>query len=102
MCSPRSTSSPALPEVRADHIGVMGSSFGGINTLLAASKSPGFRCAIEFAGAAMNWDRTPALRELMIDAGAAACRSRSSSIQAENDYSIRPTKELAAALRGRG
>ena len=40
----------------------MGSSFGGINTLFAAAKTDRFRCAVEFAGAAMNWDRTPALR----------------------------------------
>ncbi len=90
-----------LPEVRSDHIGVIGSSFGGINTLLAASKAPGFRCAIDFAGAAMNWDRTPALRTLMIEAG---CRLSQPIflIQAENDYSIRPTKELTQELRNAG
>ena len=44
----------ALPEIDAAHIGVMGSSFGGTTTLLAASKSGRFRCAVEFAGAAMN------------------------------------------------
>jgi dienelactone hydrolase len=90
-----------LPEVRADHIGVMGSSFGGINTLLAASKERGFRCAVDFAGAAMNWDRTPALRKLMTDA-ALRLTQPIFLIQAENDYSIRPTKELAEALRPTG
>ena len=34
----------ALPEIDPAHIGVMGSSFGGTTTLLAASKSKAFRC----------------------------------------------------------
>jgi dienelactone hydrolase len=91
----------ALPEVRADHVGVMGSSFGGINTLLSAAKSGRFRCAVEFAGAAMNWERTPGLRKLMTDA-ALRLTQPIFFIQAENDYSIRPTKELAAALAPTG
>jgi len=86
-----------LPEVRKESIGVMGSSFGGVNTLLSASKSKRFRCAVEFAGAAMNWDRTPALRKLMTDA-ALKLTMPIFFIQAANDYSIRPTRELAEAL----
>lgn len=91
----------AMPEIRADHVGVMGSSFGGTNTLLAASKTDRFTCAIDFAGAAMNWDNTPKLRELML-AAAARVKMPLFLIQAENDYSIRPTKELAASLAGNG
>jgi dienelactone hydrolase len=91
----------ALPEIRTDRIGVMGSSFGGTNTLLAASKTDRFRCAIDFAGAAMNWDRTPKLRELML-AAASRVVMPLFLIQAENDYSIRPTKEIAASLAGNG
>jgi dienelactone hydrolase len=91
----------ALAEIDADHIGVIGSSFGGINTLLAAARDRRFRCAVEFAGAAMNWDRTPLLRRFMLE-----CAQRLTRpiffIQAENDYSIRPTKELSAAAEGRG
>lgn len=87
--------------VRADHIGVMGSSFGGITTLLAASKTDRFRCAVEFAGAAMNWERTPGLRALMT-AAALKLTQPILFIQARNDYSIRPTQELAAALAPTG
>jgi dienelactone hydrolase len=90
-----------LPEIRSDHIGVMGSSFGGTNTLLAASKSADFRCAIDFAGAAMNWERTPALRALMKN----AARKLSQPIfliQAENDYSVAPTQELSVLLKETG
>jgi hypothetical protein len=89
----------ALPEIDARHIGVMGSSFGGVTSLLAASKTDRFTCAIDFAGAAMNWDRTPGLRRLMTEA-AMRLTMPVFFIQAENDYSIRPTRELAAALAG--
>ncbi|MHA1566386.1 MAG: alpha/beta hydrolase family protein [Alphaproteobacteria bacterium] len=89
----------ALPEIMADHVGVMGSSFGGTNTLLAAAKCERFKCAVEFAGAAMNWEKTPDLRALMI--GAAKNLSQPIFfIQAENDYSAAPTRELGAALAG--
>lgn len=90
-----------LPEVDAGHIGVMGSSFGGVNTLLAAAKDPAFRCAVEFAGAAMNWERTPGLRDLMHGA-ASRLTQPIFFLQVENDYSTRPTVELAAGLEGSG
>jgi dienelactone hydrolase len=89
-----------LPGILPDRIGVMGSSFGGVNTLLSASKEPGFRCAVEFAGAAMNWDRNADLAQFMI-AAAKRVTMPIFFIQAENDFSIRPTKELAAALAGK-
>lgn len=91
----------ALPEIDPAHIGVMGSSFGGTTTLLAAAKTTRFTCAIDFAGAAMNWDRTPALRELMTQA-ALRLSMPVFFIQAANDYSIRPTMELSRAVAATG
>jgi hypothetical protein len=91
----------ALPEIDTRHIGVMGSSFGGTTTLLAAAKTSRFTCAIDFAGAAMNWDRTPGLRALMLQA-AARLTMPVFFAQAANDYSIRPTLELAKSLDGTG
>ena len=91
----------AHPDIAPEHIGVMGSSFGGITTLLSAAKSDRFRCAVEFAGAAMNWERTPALRARML----AAARELSHPIffiQSANDYSIGPTLALAQSLEGTG
>ena len=88
-----------LAQIDADHVGVMGCSFGGINTLLAASKSERFRCAVEFAGGAMNWEHTHRLRDLMQDA-ALKLSQPIFFIQASNDYSIGPTRDLAAALAG--
>lgn len=90
-----------LPTIDATRVGVMGSSFGGVNTLLAAAREPRFRCAIEFAGAAMNWDRNPAIAAHMID----AAKEVSMPIffaQAANDFSTRPTTDIAAALAGSG
>lgn len=91
----------AIPGIVPDRIGVMGSSFGGTNTLFAAAKEPRFRCAVEFAGAAMNWDRNPTLATAMIERARAA-RPPVFYIQAANDFSVRPTREIAAALHGSG
>lgn len=88
-----------LPALVPGRIGTMGSSFGGTNTLLAAAKEPGLRCAVEFAGAAMNWDRNADLAAHMIEA-AKKVTQPIFYIQAANDYSVRPTRELAAARSG--
>ena len=80
-------------------VGVMGSSFGATNTLLAAAKCPDFRCAVEFAGGAMNWEHTPRLRRLMHDAAARLTRPIF-FVQCANDYSVGPTRELAAGPEG--
>ncbi len=88
-----------LPKIDPARIGVMGSSFGGVNTLLAASRDPGWRCAVEFAGAAMNWDRNPIIAEHMIDA-AKRVKMPIFFIQAANDFSVRPTREIVQALVG--
>jgi len=85
------------PEVAAHRIGVIGSSFGGVMALLAAARCPWLRCAVDFAGAAMNWERTPTLRATMLEA-ARQLAVPIGLVQAENDYSTAPTRELAAEL----
>jgi carboxymethylenebutenolidase len=85
-----------LDRIRSDHIGVMGSSFGGVNSLLAAAKTDRFRCVVEFAGAAMNWEIAPVLREKMLGAARSAAPPIF-FIQAANDYSTAPTVALTEA-----
>ena len=89
------------PEIDAGRLAVMGSSFGGTVTLLAAAASDRFRCALDFAGAAMNWERTPTLREAM-RAAAREIMAPICLVQAANDYSVAPTRELAAELERLG
>jgi dienelactone hydrolase len=85
----------ARPEVTGDRIGLIGSSFGGVMSLVAAARHPRLRCAVDFAGAAMNWERTPNLRRTMLGA-VRSLRMPIALVQAENDYSTAPTRELAA------
>jgi carboxymethylenebutenolidase len=89
------------PEVAADRLGVIGSSFGGVMALLAAARRPGLRCAVDFAGAAMNWERTPTLRATMLEA-ARALTVPLCLVQAENDYSTAPTRTLSTELERHG
>jgi dienelactone hydrolase len=91
----------ARPEVAASRMGALGSSFGGVMSLLAAARVPALRCAVDFAGAAMNWERTPTLRALMLEA-ARQLATPIALVQAENDYSTAPTRELGAELQRLG
>jgi dienelactone hydrolase len=88
-------------EVAPGRVAVLGSSFGGTVSLLAGARCGRFRCVVDFAGAAMNWERTPALRETMRWA-AGRLRMPVFLVQAANDYSTAPTRELAAELARQG
>ena len=89
------------PAVAANRVGVIGSSFGGVMALLAAARCPELRCAVDFAGAAMNWERTPTLRATLLEA-AGKLTVPLCLVQAENDYSTAPTRALAAELERHG
>jgi dienelactone hydrolase len=91
----------AHPGVVQNRTAVIGSSFGGVTSFLAAARCPRLRCAVDFAGAAMNWERTPALRAAMLGA-ARQMPVPVALAQAENDYSTAPTRELAAELSRHG
>ncbi len=82
-------------EIDAGRMAVLGSSFGGTVTLWAATKSSRIRCAVDFAGAAINWDHTPQLRQAMIEA-TLEIKCPIYFLQAVNDYSIGPTQTLGA------
>jgi dienelactone hydrolase len=91
----------SLPFVDPEKVATWGCSFGGIQTMLAAEAGFGLRAAVNFAGAAMNWERSAAVRERMLKAARSA-RIPVLLIQAENDYSTAPTKELSQAMREAG
>ncbi len=86
------------PIVDSERVYVAGNSFGGIQTALVSAKTDRVRAAVDFAGAALTWARSPDLREAMTEAVVNA-RVPVMFIQAENDADTSPSRELAAAMQ---
>ena len=86
-----------LPDVDPQRIAVAGCSFGGIQTVLMAERGQGLRAAVDFAGAAQNWEHSQDLRDRMLKAVRQA-QMPIFFIQAKNDYDISPSRDLAAAM----
>lgn len=87
--------------VDPSRIAVAGCSYGGIQTLLGAEANPGYRAAVDFAGAAQSWAGNQLLQQRMLQ----AIRAMSIPVllaQAENDYDLAPTRVLAAELERLG
>jgi len=85
------------PSVDARRIAVVGHSFGGQLTLLAAEYDSGLRAAVTFGAAAASWEGSPQIRELLLT----AIRKTTVPIMllhAENDYSAAPGKALDSEL----
>jgi dienelactone hydrolase len=76
-----------------------GISYGGIQTLLTAEKGLGLRAFLPFAPAAQSWN--PVLAERLKEAIRKA-RGPIFLIQAQNDYSLEPSKVLGAELARKG
>jgi len=90
-----------LPEVDPQRIAVAGCSFGGIQTVLMAEKGLGVRAAVDFAGAAQNWQHSPELRARVIQA-VQHSQMPIFFIQAKNDYDVSPSRDLAAVMEKSG
>ena len=88
------------PFVQRGRIAVMGNSFGGVETVLAA-EDRGYCAAVDASGGAESWERAPALRSLMVDAVRRA-QAPTLFIQAQNDYTVAPSRTLYAAMRAVG
>lgn len=90
-----------LPYVDARHIAVAGCSFGGIQTVLMAERGLSVRAAVDFAGAAQTWNEAPELRRRMLKAVQNA-RMPIFFVQAQGDYDLAPSRDLAAAMEKAG
>jgi carboxymethylenebutenolidase len=85
------------PGVDAHRIAVVGHSFGGQLTLLAAERDSSLRAAVTFGAAAVSWEGSPEIRQLLLT----AVRKTSVPIMlvhAANDYSTAPGKALDSEL----
>ena len=89
------------PAVDSGRIAVAGISFGGIQTMLMAGQSTGIRATLNFAGAAMVWERSAEVAAWLKQM-AGKTTIPVYFIQAENDFSIKPTMELSAEMKKYG
>jgi carboxymethylenebutenolidase len=88
------------PEVDKKRIAVSGISFGGIQTMLMAAQKTPIKCAVNFAGAAMMWNRSAEAQQWMKSVAAKA-RIPVQFVQAENDFSIEPSKQMADVMKSK-
>jgi carboxymethylenebutenolidase len=88
----------ALPYVDKNRMAVMGCSFGGIQTMLAAERGPGYRAAVNFSGAAETWRGSSALRS-RLTAAARKAKIPVFFLQAENDHDLTPNRVLSEEVR---
>jgi dienelactone hydrolase len=82
-------------------IGIMGWSFGGIVTMLAASRSTVFLAAVDQAGGALSWDENPVLRSTLI-AAARKAATPTLFMVAKNDRTTSSITTLADIFKNRG
>jgi dipeptidyl aminopeptidase/acylaminoacyl peptidase len=91
----------ALPYVDKRRVAMVGCTYGGIETLLAAERGTGLVSAVEFAAGTIMWKRTAPLRERL----RAAVRNAKIPVlllQAENDFDTTPTRELSEEMKRAG
>ena len=90
-----------LPYVDGTRIGVMGWSFGGIVSVLAASRSPVFRMVVDQAGGALSWDGSPALQRALREA-AGQIHIPLLGLVAENDRTTQSVKAVVDEAKKHG
>jgi dienelactone hydrolase len=90
-----------LTFVDANRIAVMGFSFGGIQTMLAVERGPGYRVAVDCSGAAETWNGASSLRSRLTEAARNA-KMPVFFLQAENDYNLTPNRVLSEEVRKAG
>jgi len=90
-----------LPETDASRIAVMGWSFGGIVSVLAASRSDLFRVVVDQAGGALSWDSSPALQSALKEA-ASKIRVPLLGMVAQNDRTTESVKTVINEAKKHG
>ncbi len=93
--------SPVSASLDKRRIAIMGYSFGGIVTTLAASRSDRYVAVILQAPGALNWDRSDPMRKELL-ASAARIRVPASCSVAENDATTESARQLCAAAQAAG
>jgi dienelactone hydrolase len=93
----------ARPESAIDRkrIAVIGYSFGGIVTTLAASRSTQYAAVVLQAPGALNWNRSAEMRKTLLEA-ATRIRVPTLCAVAENDATTESARQLCAAANGNG
>jgi dienelactone hydrolase len=82
------------PFVDSSRLAMSGCSYGGIQTLLAGERPLGLRALVPFAPGAISWERNAPLQE-RLKLAVARAKAPVLLIQAENDFSLAPSRELA-------
>jgi carboxymethylenebutenolidase len=77
-------------------IALSGCSYGGIQTLLAGERDLGAKALVPFAPGAMSWEQNVRLQDRLVHAVGLA-KAPVFLIQAENDYSLSPSRVLSSA-----
>jgi dienelactone hydrolase len=85
------------PQINPERIAIVGHSFGGAVTVLAAKYTQRFHAGISFAGPSQTWPDAPALQEAMLTA-IQSTMIPFFFIQAQNDHSLMPTYTLGMEL----
>jgi dienelactone hydrolase len=83
----------SFPGIDAHRVAVVGHSFGGQLTLLAAERDSTIRAAVAFAAGAQSWESWPELRERLLTA-VQETTVPVMLIHAANDYSRLQAKRL--------
>jgi len=91
----------SVPGVDATRVAVLGSSYGGITSLLAAALDPAVAACVSFAAAAMSWSPVPAIQPLLkhhVETGPCPVLF----LQAANDFDLTPSEALAEVCHQAG
>ena len=91
----------SVPGIDASRVVLMGHSFGGQLTLLAAARDESVRAAVTFAAAAGSWRRSEEVRRVLSDA-VVRTRCPIMLVQWANDFSTEPSTALGAVKERAG